>query len=260
MAKQNQGSGGKQKISLAPVKSLSQSPEKPETTIPVVTAPKPVIAETAVAKPLPAPSAPASAAPAPVVKPAVATAPVIAAPVKPTQAIPALVAATPAVKPAAVPAAVKPAALLPSAARIDPPKKTVVSPAPEAKAVATAPVVAVKPPAAVAAPKADRKVATTAMSFSIIPMHPGLTDFDAEMWFAPVVSAFRTFAAVQVKVLDHARAELQASFDEAEALARVASPSEAVAFQTKAFSRRIHAGSAHIADLAMTARKTGKAA
>ena len=136
--------------------------------------------------------------------------------------------------------------------------KAVVAPqaAVPAKPVA---VPALTPLKSVEKPVTAAKPAATLPRF-VVPMHPGLTDFTAETWFAPALSAIRAMAAVQAKVLDHACAELKASLTEAEALARASSPTEALALQGNAMSRRFEAGSAHIADLAMTARKIGKAA
>jgi hypothetical protein len=246
MAKNPQGNPGKQKISLAPVKALSNIPAATEPSAPVLMVPKTattartlVASEPAVVKnniaasvksaesvPVTATAAPAMTKPSTPVSQTVKvdTAKTVVSAAKPVAAVPAPVVVTP------VPA----------------PKAAVVS-APKTHVIAAAPRVAEVQP-------------VPAISFSIVPMHPGLTDFDAETWFAPAVNAFRTLAAVQAKMLEHACAELKASLDEAGALVRAASPSEAAVLQTKAFSRRLNAGSAHLADLATTARKTGKAA
>lgn len=113
---------------------------------------------------------------------------------------------------------------------------------------------------ATAKPAASDVPAAPTLGLSVLPTHPGFTDFTTEAWFAPVLNAVRAMAAVQAKVLDHACAELQASLSEAEALARAASPSEAVIMQGKAISRRFKANSAYVSELAETARTAAKAA
>jgi hypothetical protein len=230
MAKTTQGNTGKQKVSLTPVKALSNMPAKPELIAPVAVTTKTV-----------APTATAPGAPKTVVRAGAVSAPAVATPAVARFA-------------AAAPEAAKIAIAKPVAVML---KSVAVSPKAEPK-----PVVAPVPniPAVAPAPKAAKAPAAPTLSLSIVPVHPGFTDFDAEMWFAPTLNAFRAIAAIQVKVLDHACAELKASLVEAEALVRAASPSEAMALQGKAFSRRLDASSTHIADLAMTARKTGKAA
>ena len=253
MAKTTQGNPGKKKISLAPVKTLSDTPATPEPVAPVPATPKPVVTAPVAAAP------PKSVVSAPVVSAPVIPAPVVA-PVVPVAAVPAPV------KPAA-PVAAKPAAPAPEIAKIEIARVEVAKPAPvapvavatEPKPVAAPAPVIVKTPVAAAVKPAKVQPAPV-LSLATIPTHPGMTDFDAESWFAPALNAFRALAAVQGKVLDHACAELKAALTEAEALARAKSPSEAVALQGKAFSRRLDASSAHIADLATTVRTTGKAA
>lgn len=274
MAKTIQGNAGKQKVSVAPVKALSNVPAVSEEIKPkaspvtagpvktpapaVATTPKPAVTATPAKLDKPVtPAKPVASAkpmtpnqPAAIAKPAVPEKPTDSA--KPaTPAAPAPQTVPPA---AAAPTISQPVAAMPATA-----SQVVLSTRPEAIVKPAARAVPAAPAPTMGA-RAPKGTPASIFSLSSVPLHPGLTDFTAETWFAPAIETVRKIGILNAKLLDHACAELKATFAEAEAFTKAASPSEAVALQSKAFSRRVEASSAYIADLTGAVRTPPKAA
>jgi hypothetical protein len=87
-----------------------------------------------------------------------------------------------------------------------------------------------------------------------LPKPPELATLTAATWATHALALSRAAGALQVKMLDHACAELKATLGEAETLAKTDSAADAIAFQAKAWRRAFESYSAHLTDLARTAQ------
>lgn len=258
-------------LDLKPVAPIAPAPA-PAPIAPAARAPEPVKAQPVLPEPAksePAKVAPVVAAPAPVAVPAKVVPPANEAPAKAPLATAPLAkeqpvkAAAPVGRPKGAktkvagkaPAVAKVAAVAASvpAKSVEPVVAKSEAVKSEAKPVAVAVAVAPSPkPAAVVAPAAATAPKSVLAS---VPKLPQFAAVSAGTLFDQTLIFTRAFGAMQAKVLDHACDELKATLGEIETLARTNSAADAVALQAKAFRRSVESLSAHLTDLAATARR-----
>ncbi len=87
-----------------------------------------------------------------------------------------------------------------------------------------------------------------------LPGTPEFAGLTAETMITGTLAMTRAVTAVQAKLLDHACEELKATLGEAETLVRSDSVSDAIKLQARAFRRAFESYSAHLTELARTAR------
>lgn len=102
-----------------------------------------------------------------------------------------------------------------------------------------------------AAPKATASAPVSPAT--TMPTSPTFVSVTGETVLAQTLSMARTFGALQARMLDHACAELKATLNEAETLARSDSAADVVALQAKAVRRSYESYAAHFKELARIA-------
>jgi hypothetical protein len=259
---------------LAPAAEAKPAPAQPAAAAPVVSEP---VASKPPAAPQAADTKPSAPPPAMAAKPApvatVAQAPASGAALfrAPARKPPRTMATGGKGEPKG--AALKSAAPKASARKAAPTKAATPAPANSTvtKAAASAPAaspaaVAVKPvqiPGAVPVPGATPlpsplgakpRLATPVVPIPMrLPEPPAVLAATGAAMMTQALSFARTVGALQARVLDHACAEMKATLEEVETIARSDSAADAVALQAKAVRRGFEAYSAHLRELAEVA-------